>query len=414
MPTQGAVAQSNISPWAVQDRVNAQSGRYALNTILMPRADLSYVDYRSGVMLSGDSGGTGTNNDLSHSTYMAMRVQAVAPAAMQVTVEMGNCVINTSGQGAYMACLDSTKTLNIAASGSTTRRIDLVIARIYDDENATIGSSPGVRKFTVEVYQGDATSGTPAVPSPNFFGYIPLAQIYVDANVSTITAANITDLRGPGLATRGGTRGLFEADAELGSAEFAEAGAHPGERRWVHGNSFPDQVWHGAGVDPNWSGWRGVNNQVIYQTFCTEDFGWVTEPEGYNITLCSMLVPYPGTPFNIYPTARAMMRCSRNVCIDMRINVTDTGTGQTDLVNWDRIDMGAGTVSSNTDQWNGFNCPPLSHGPHNADVHVWVEIHNYRIPVSNASWRLDRYWETMLQCTVQPAISPVIYLPNEG
>lgn len=410
MPTQGDVKDSNISPWAVQDRVNAQSARYAMNMLLPPDPTLSYVDYRSGVLLAGDNGGMGTNNDASGTTHMAMRAQAAT--GMHVTVEAGHCVINTAGQGAYMCTLDNVKTLTIAASSATKKRIDLVIARVYDDENATIGSAPGVRKFSVEVYQGDETTGTPSVPIPNFAGYIALAEVQVDINVTSITVNDVFDVRGPAIGARGTSDVLFGSDGDPDSSAYGADGANPGATRWVPDDPFPNQVFYGSGVDVNYSGWRGINNMRVYQTFCDVDFGWIDA--GGNTTLCSMLIPYPGTPFQIYPWSRAMMRCSRNISLDMRINVTDTGTGNTDLVNWDRIDSGAGTVSANTDQWNGFNCPPVWHGPHNAAVHVWVELHSYRVPVANAAWRLDRYWETMLQCTIAPVTSPTITLPNEG
>ena len=156
MPTSHVNAvPSTIPPWAVQQRIGTTAARFALNSMLMPRTDsgLSYTDYRSGVMASGD----GDN------AHLAMKV--AAGNGMAVTVAQGNAVINTVNQGAYMCALDSTKTLTIPASSATTARYDLVVAAVYDDNNTAISGTANVRQFAVELVQGDATTGTPTVPA---------------------------------------------------------------------------------------------------------------------------------------------------------------------------------------------------------------------------------------------------------
>src|SRR5437764_9324330 len=120
MVSQGTVVQSAYDPWALQSRIGLADARLALDSMLMPEPNLTYIDYRSGVMVSGDTGGVGG------SSHMAMRVSP--SGGMNVTVEMGNAVINSPGQGAYMCALDSQKTLALNGSGLTTNRVDLIIA----------------------------------------------------------------------------------------------------------------------------------------------------------------------------------------------------------------------------------------------------------------------------------------------
>lgn len=324
----GASVASIYDPWAVQSRVGLTDARLALDSVLMPRPNLSYIDYRSGVMASGDTGGTGG------SSHMAMRVKP--GVGLAVTVEMGNCVINTPGQGAYMCALDSQKTLGLAGSSSTLNRIDLIIARVYDDLNSTIGSPSGVRKFAVEVWTGDAVSGTPQVPTPTpTQGWTPLASVAVNANASGVSTASITDLRGPGLVARGGMRALYGADARPGSAAMNEAGAYPGDQRWVHTSGFQHQVYYGSNPDPLLGGWRGARNGYYLQSWPPP--GNLTQFSGLNTQreLCRVDIPYPGTPFSIQPMARGYLTMSKNCAAELKITM---GSMTGNDVNWTRFD----------------------------------------------------------------------------
>ena len=96
-----------------------------------------------------------------------------------------------AGQGIYVAEHQAaTQLLNIASSDPTNDRIDLIVARIYDDEADSSGNS-----YTdVEVDSGDTgrfASSVPALPN----GAIPLAEVLVQASVSAITNSDITDVR---------------------------------------------------------------------------------------------------------------------------------------------------------------------------------------------------------------------------
>lgn len=330
---------SNIPPFAVQQRIGTTAARYALNTMLMPRTDsgLTYIDYRSGVMASGDGG----------TTHLAMQVNA--GSGMSVTVNQGNCVINTSGQGAYMCCLDHQVSITIPASSSTTNRIDVIVACVYDDNNTVLASPAGTRQFSIEVLQGDGVTGTPTAPqlSP---GMIPLANVLVSAGVSAITQANITDMRGPGIVARGGMRGLYGADSKPGSSAFTAPGAYPGDQRWVHNSVFQHQVYYGSSM-----GWRGVNNCLVYTANPPSgSFNWHFGV-GNIVTLCSVTIPDPGTPYMVYPTGRSHFQLSPGTAVDLRITF-DSPSGT--AISWARNDSGGAT---GTTEWV-YNVAPIMWG----------------------------------------------------
>ena len=245
-----------------------------------------------------------------------------------------------------MTCLDSWKTLKLDPASTSTNRIDLIIARIYDDNNPAIGSPSGERKFTVEVWKGDASTGTPTRPIPTpAAGWIPLAEVKISAGVGAIAAADITDLRGPGLVARGGMRSLYGADADPSSAAFKEAGAYPGDQRWVHANGFQHQVFYGKSSDPLRGGWRGVHNCIVVNANPAPGELLWTKSTASPTEICRVKIPYPGTPFMVYATGRAVLTLSPDVKVDLRITI-DSPTGTP--VNWN-------TVSS-----LGIENPPMS------------------------------------------------------
>lgn len=341
----GTSVTSAYDPWAVQSRVGLTDARLALDSVLMPRPNLSYIDYRSGVMASGDTGGTGG------SSHMAMRVRP-ASSGLAVTVEMGNAVINTPGQGAYMAALDSQKTLTLAAASSTTNRVDLVIARVYDDLNSSIASASGTRKFAVEVWQGDPATGTPTIPTPTpSNGWTPLAAVTVNKGATSLTTANITDMRGPGLVARGGMRALYGADAQPGSSAFTEPGAYPGDQRWVHTSGFQHQVYYGSQ-----QGWRGVHNCRVYTAQpAPGGLLWITGA-GNLRAICSVTIPDQGTPYMISPTARVVFQQSPGTSVDVHIKLDNPNSGA--AVNW----VGDDTGNVNADTRHVYNVSPIMYG----------------------------------------------------
>lgn len=366
MPTPHVNPQdSTVPPWAVNQRIGTAAARYALDSVLMPRTDsgLTYTDYESGVMASGDGG----------NAYLAMQVTAAG--GMDVTVAQGNAVINTPNQGAYMCCLDSQKTLTVPASSTTTSRIDLVVATVYDDNNSALAGETDVRKFAVEIVQGDAATSNPVEPQAPV-GSIPLAAVRVATGTAAITAAMITDRRGPGIVARGGMRGIYGADAGTTSEEFARPGAYPGDQRWVHTNGFQHQVYYGAppAEDPNRGGWRGAFNCLVFNNSPGgNDFLWALNTAGSWREWTRVTIPYPGTPYMIYPSARVHGKLS--VLTAGEVMVTrDTMSGT--LFSWAGLDIGTGIQTDQPpDTTQTINVAPIMWGPFTEGMDVVLSGH---------------------------------------
>lgn len=391
MPTLGTSVASAYDPWAIQQRVGLTDARMALDSLAMPRTDLTYLDYRSGVMAAGDSQGVGG------STHMGMRVQP--GEGMAVTVEMGHAIINTPGLGAYLAALDSQKTLPLAASSSTTNRIDLLVARVYDDLNPAIASAPGVRKFTVEAWTGDGTTGEPTVPVPTpTSGWTPLASVRVSKGVSEITTADITDLRGPGLVARGGMRGLYGEDAKPDSDAYVEPGAYPGDQRFVHGNAFPHQVFWGDNEDESVSGWRGVHNEIVYTGRPNPQGNIWVKGNGAIGEMCRVSIPDLGSPYVVYATGRANLTFSRATSAEVRIS-QDSATGS--LINF----QGGNTFGTTTDHPQAISVPPLIMGPFSGPKVISMNIFVRETYGSNygVGYNSNATGQNVLSCTVRPA-----------
>lgn len=391
----GTSVASAYDPWAVQSRVGLTDARLALNSVLMPRPNLSFIDYRSGVMASGDTAGVGG------SSHMAMRVKPAA-SGLAVTVEMGNAVINTPGLGAYMCALDSQKSLALAASSATTNRIDLVVARVYDDLNSAIASAAGVRKFAVEVWTGDGSTGNPTQPVPTpTAGWTPLAAVRVNKGANSLASTDITDLRGPGLVARGGMRALYGEDAKPTSDSFKEPGAYPGDQRWVHSAGFQHQVFYGSGDNPANSGWRGVFNALRYTANPPPGEYVFTPGYGASRELCRVTIPYPGTPFMIYATARAAITLSSNSAADLRINIgSQTGPD----VNWVRFH----TYGATEDKMCVPNVMPILYGVFTADTTVVLScgMRDNASQYSGFGYRGNDTGQTLLSVVAYPSTIP--------
>ncbi len=105
---------------------------------------------------------------------------------MAVLVNAGYCAVPhlTQGHGVYLFGLQSQGTLTVAANSSGATRVDIVIARVYDEGNNT-------SYCDVEIIEGTPGSGQPATPGTS----ILLAAISVASGASSITNSNITDKR---------------------------------------------------------------------------------------------------------------------------------------------------------------------------------------------------------------------------
>lgn len=120
------------------------------------------------------------------------QVKASTPAGMSVDVTAGMAYVSgaySSTQGTYTVVNDATFTTTITSAHPAYPRIDLVILEVLD-----LVYSGSSNLAQVRVVPGTAAS-VPSVPSVSTTNYIPLAQVFVPANVSGIVAGNITDMR---------------------------------------------------------------------------------------------------------------------------------------------------------------------------------------------------------------------------
>ena len=116
--------------------------------------------------------------------------QLVTPV-MKVTVKKGTVVqqsVNATG-GVYSHSLTADTDLDVATAHATNPRLDCVVATVFDD-----GTSASNTK--VEVLTGMAAA-SPSLPAelsspPANTHYFPLAQVRVEAAVTSIVAAKIT------------------------------------------------------------------------------------------------------------------------------------------------------------------------------------------------------------------------------
>jgi hypothetical protein len=112
-----------------------------------------------------------------------------AGSGMQVQVAAGYCCVANSSsslQGGYVFGTMTQVTLSIAAADPVNPRIDIVIARVYDNGNSTSFCD-------VEMVTGTpgASPSAPAAPANS----VVLAQVAVAAGAASIVAGNVTDER---------------------------------------------------------------------------------------------------------------------------------------------------------------------------------------------------------------------------
>jgi hypothetical protein len=131
-----------------------------------------------------------------------------AGAGMSVDVAAGRCVVSgtdQAGQGKYLCTATGTNNLAVGvAPGAGTSRIDLVVARVYDD--AVTGG--GTHLWTPEIVAGTAAAApvAPATPPSS----IVLAQLTIPSGLAAIAPGNIADRRTPAVGM-GGPKPHLEA-----------------------------------------------------------------------------------------------------------------------------------------------------------------------------------------------------------
>jgi hypothetical protein len=136
------------------------------------------------------NGGTAAANQIPGGVFPGMGAMAVSTAGgMNIQVSAGYCCCPNStsaSQGGYVFGLMSAQTFTLNAASLTLPRIDTIVAWVNDQ-------SSDASAAYVQVVSG-TPAATPAVPAAPV-NSITLAQIAVGTGVTSITAANITDVR---------------------------------------------------------------------------------------------------------------------------------------------------------------------------------------------------------------------------
>ena len=125
----------------------------------------------------------------------ALAVSQNGTPNMSVNVAAGSAIIraghtgNITG-GAYALLNDATLNVSIAAADSTNPRIDYVIAQVRDSNYGEAAAAPRITVIT------GTPAASPSAPSlTSYPNVLVLASVAVAAAATTITNANITDLR---------------------------------------------------------------------------------------------------------------------------------------------------------------------------------------------------------------------------
>src|SRR5436190_19962419 len=134
-------------------------------------------------------------------TFTDLKVtQRGAGANMSVDVADGGCLVTgteATYQGLYECDNQGVQNVVITAANVTNARFDLIVARIKDTEYGVAVTDA----FSLEAIAG-TPAGSPADPTVPA-NCIVLARVTVAANASSITNANITDLRNSYTAVTG-------------------------------------------------------------------------------------------------------------------------------------------------------------------------------------------------------------------
>ncbi|MFI8263685.1 hypothetical protein [Streptomyces sp. NPDC085665] len=137
-----------------------------------------------------------------------LKVTAVAGSSARVAVAGGRAWVPLTKQGvrdvrqAYYVDLPAPGVqFNLATASATADRYDVVVARVSDDTDVTAYAEVPLANFapgnltagwTIDVVRGTDGAGAPSVP---YDSYLALAKVRVRKGATSLTAADIEDLR---------------------------------------------------------------------------------------------------------------------------------------------------------------------------------------------------------------------------
>uniref|UniRef100_UPI003F493587 hypothetical protein n=1 Tax=Nonomuraea sp. CA-251285 TaxID=3240002 RepID=UPI003F493587 len=235
------MATLNPPIWLQAGTYPARYDRLAVATLNTPAPAVGALAARAGVRPGG------------------LTVTQRATPAMFVTVAAGSAIVQSSSAtgGAYICHNDASVDVAIATAHATLGRRDLIIARVYDAE-----VSGSANEWRVESVTG-TPAGSPTVPATPS-GAIALASVQVNAAATTITNANITDVRAYA--------------STLGGIPPATSGAMPAspyEGQGAYQTDLDKPVWWNGSAWRSWTD-EGYQTQAAVASYLSAQ-GYLTQ-----------------------------------------------------------------------------------------------------------------------------------------
>lgn len=243
-----------------------------------------------------------------------MRVTQRATPDRWVTIGAGTCYIRASSVtgGTYIGHNDGTYDVQLDAAHATLPRKDLIVARVYDAVD-DVGSE---NDFRIEPVAGIPASSParPQTPAQS----IALAEVTVAAGSSTVTDANIADLR-LSVVALGGMLPVASA-ADLPVNPYAGMKVYRVDLRQEH-------VWDGTGwrvgFDSAYNFPYGTLNWGIYDVSPNQVVSTTTEGAGGSVV----------TAFNTSFTMPAGVPSTRRIMLFATMNMSISSGGKP-FYNW--------------------------------------------------------------------------------
>lgn len=239
--------------WSFQLQDTAKISRLILGAMFDQSGTLPNTTWRSGVLPSVCVSGTAYPTDL-------LVFQNSTPN-LGVALNSGSYVINRPSQGPYIGEVQNqitsasgTPITFTTAPGTGQSRIDIVALQVLD---TAIGDASLAAQVIVVTGTAAATGSQVAPTLPATGAVIPLAQVLIGPNVTTIVTANITDVR-KSASVSGGPRLLLPGDA------LSDPGNCWGELRQRVLSTYPsngvaDVITEYWGFDSAWHGTKNLN-----------------------------------------------------------------------------------------------------------------------------------------------------------
>jgi hypothetical protein len=228
-----------------------------------------------------------------------------------MTVNVASGVVFVPGtevaaQGVYFCENDATVNLSIAtAPGTGLNRIDLVVARVQDSFY-----SGGTNAWSLFVVTGTAAA-SPSAPTPPSNAVI-LAQIFVGANVTSITTGNITDTRYPYAAALGG----------ISVARSTARPANPSQYETIiETDTGHMNQWNGAAW--NWPEPHGI---IAYGNRASNSSGTISE---IGVLRLDNIPIVNGRMYEIVTGPLVLLSNVGNDCVAAKLHVNTAGTATT-------------------------------------------------------------------------------------